>query len=137
MEFKGRIFKILPVQSGTSSRGNEWQRQEIVFEYFEHETDRYSDKVVLSVHPDRIEETDLHEGDAVVIGFGHSVREWQGRYFNDVRVYKMEKVGATAKPSPTDKGDTGGEKNAAQTLPQGKGEENQGETAAIDDLPFE
>ena len=92
MEFKGRIDKVFAVQSGTSQRGNEWRKQEFVFEYFEHETDRYSDKVVLSLAGDRIAEKDLHEGDECVIGFGHTVREWQGRWFNELRVYKVEKV---------------------------------------------
>jgi hypothetical protein len=92
MEFKGRIDKVFAVQSGTSQRGNEWRKQEFVFEYFEHETDRYSDKVVLSLAGDRIAEKDLHEGDECVVGFGHTVREWQGRWFNELRVYKVEKV---------------------------------------------
>jgi hypothetical protein len=92
MEFKGRIDKVFAVQSCTSQRGNEWRKQEFVFEYFEHETDRYSDKVVLSLAGDRIAEKDLHEGDECVVGFGHTVREWQGRWFNELRVYKVEKV---------------------------------------------
>lgn len=96
MEFKGRIDRVFAVQSGTSQRGNEWKKQEFVFEYFEHETDRYSDKVVLSLQGDRIAEKDLHEGDECVIGFGHSVREWQGKWYNELRVYKVEKV----KPTP-------------------------------------
>lgn len=103
MEFRGRIYKIFPVQSGTSARGNEWQKLDFIFEYFENPTDRYSDKVLLSIMNDRIDQYDLHENDEVVIGFGHSVREYQGRYFNDVRLYKLEKL-ATAKPSYTDNG---------------------------------
>ena len=93
MEFKGRIAKGMPVQSGASQDGNEWSRQDFVFEYFEHETDRYSDKVMLSIMgKDRIAQYDIHEGDEVVIGFGHSVREYQGRTFNEVRMYKFDKV---------------------------------------------
>ena len=54
MEFKGRIMKVLPVTSGTSQNGNEWKKQEFVFEYFEQQTDRYSDKVCLSIMNGRI-----------------------------------------------------------------------------------
>lgn len=46
MEFTGRISKVLPVRSGTSQRGNEWQALPFVFEYFEHENDRYADSVL-------------------------------------------------------------------------------------------
>ena len=51
MEFDGRILKILPKRSGKSQRtGNEWVAQPFVFEFFEHPTDRYSDKVVLETY---------------------------------------------------------------------------------------
>lgn len=91
MQFQGRILKLFPVQSGTSQRG-EWSRQDFIFEYFETPNDRYADRVLLSVMNDRIREYDLHEGDEVIIGFGHTTREYQGRYFNDVRLYHFEKV---------------------------------------------
>ena len=92
MEFKGRIYKVLETTTGTSRDNKEWKKQEFIFEFFEHDTDRYSDKVVLSVMNDRIKEYDLHEGDEVLIGFGHSVREYNGRWFNDIRLYKLEKA---------------------------------------------
>lgn len=91
MQFQGRIYKLFPVQSGTSQRG-EWTKQDFIFEYFEQPTDRYADRVLLSVMNDRIREYDLHEGDEVIIGFGHNTREYQGRYFNDIRLYHFEKV---------------------------------------------
>lgn len=100
MEFTGRIQKLLPIRTGKKQDGSEWQSQEFVFEYFEREGDRWSDKVVLSLMGDRIKDADLHEGDEVKIGFGHSVREWQGRYFNELRVYKLEKVSKTTQPAP-------------------------------------
>lgn len=102
MEFRGRINKVYPVQTGTSQRGNEWAKLDFVFEYFEHETDRWSDKVLLSIMNERIEEYDLHEGDECIIGFGHSVsNEWKGRVFNEVRLYKLEKVKQTAETPAT------------------------------------
>ena len=106
MQFQGRIYKLFPVQSGTSQRG-EWTKQDFIFEYFEQPTDRYADRVLLSIMNDRIKDYDLHEGDEVIIGFGHTTREYQGRYFNDVRLYHFEKVkqvgntdAPAAQPSP-------------------------------------
>lgn len=95
MEFQGRIQKLLPIRTGKKQDGSEWQSQEFVFEYYERDSDRWSDKVVLTLMGDRIKEADLHEGDEVKIGFGHSVREWNGRWFNELRVYKLEKVSKT------------------------------------------
>lgn len=95
MEYTGRINRVLPITSGETEKGP-WQRQEFVFEYYENQNDRWSDKVLLSVMNDRIKEYDLHEGDEVTIGFGHNIREWQGRLFNEVRIYKFEKVKGVA-----------------------------------------
>lgn len=90
---------MFPTTSGTSKNGNDWEKQEFVFEYFEHPTDRYSDKVLLSVMNDRIQAYALKEGDNVRCGFSHSVREYNGRFFNEIRLYKLDKLGAT-QPAP-------------------------------------
>ena len=131
MEFKGRIMKVLPATSGTSQNGNEWKKQEFVFEYFEQQTDRYSDKVCLSIMNDRIAEYDLHENDEVLIGFGHSIREYQGRYFNELRLYKFQKL-AQAQPEPkTAQGQAQGTQAAPNTA------QAQAQQAAdADPLPF-
>lgn len=137
MEFKGRINRVLPIQSGTTEKGP-WQRQEFVFEYFENENDHWSNKVLLSVMNDRIKEYDLHEGDEVTIGFEHNIREWQGRIFNDVRIYKFEKVKgiAVVQQQTVPAGQPSGQseqQTAQQEKPQPIVEQpKQGE----DDLPF-
>ena len=134
MEFKGRINRVLPIQSGTTEKGP-WQRQEFVFEYYENQNDRWSDKVLLSVMNDRIKEYDLHEGDEVLIGFGHNIREWQGRIFNEVRIYKFEKVKGVAVQQQTglEQGNQPSGQAQQQTAQQAIVEQpKQGE----DDLPF-
>lgn len=130
MEFKGRIMKVLPVTSGTSQNGNEWKKQEFVFEYFEQQTDRYSDKVCLSIMNDRIAEYDLHENDEVLIGFGHSIREYQGRYFNELRLYKFQKVGVQQPEPKTAQGQAQGTQAAPNTA------QAQAQQGDADPLPF-
>lgn len=135
MEYTGRINRVLPIQSGTTEKGP-WQRQEFVFEYYENQNDRWSDKVLLSVMNDRIKEYDLHEGDEVTIGFGHNIREWQGRLFNEVRIYKFEKVKGVAvvqQQTGLEQGNQPSGQAQQQTAPQAAVEQpKQGE----DDLPF-
>lgn len=129
MEFKGRIERVLPVQSGTSKSGSEWRKQDFVFEYFEHETDRWSDKVLLTALNERVDAYDLHEGDEVTIGFGHGIEEWQGRIYNRMRVYKFEKTKAVAaQPKPAAMGVT------AQTATSSAATENAEQIEK--DLPF-
>lgn len=115
MEFKGRIMKVLPATSGTSQNGKLWKKQEFVFEYFEQQTDRYSDKVCLSIMNDRIAEYDLHENDEVLIGFGHSIREYQGRYFNELRLYKFQKLTQAQAEPKTAQGQDQGTQDAPNT----------------------
>lgn len=90
MEFQGRIKKVLPLRSGTSQRG-EWQALPFIFEFFEHETDRYADSVVLETFDTKVIEN-LKEGMEVVCGFGHRTREYEGKTYNELRLYKIESV---------------------------------------------
>ena len=123
-------MKVLPVTSGTSQNGNEWKKQEFVFEYFEQQTDRYSDKVCLSIMNDRIAEYDLHENDEVLIGFGHSIREYQGRYFIELRLYKFQKLTQAQAEPKTAQGQAQGTQAAPNTA------QAQAQQGDADPLPF-
>ena len=131
MEFKGRIYKVMPITEGVNRAGDKWQKQEFLFEYFEHDTDRYTDKVALSIMNDRIKECNLHEGEEVTIGFGHTVREYQGRYYNDIRCYKIEKAirGIAARLEAMQKQVEEMQITGTNTAQEAKQEEN-------DNLPF-
>ena len=99
MKFQGRVKKILPLRSGISQRtGNEWKSLPFIFEYFEHDTDRYPDQVLLETFDTNVIEH-LKEGMEVRCGFAHHTREYEGRVFNEVRLYKIESVkGANKAP---------------------------------------
>lgn len=96
MEFEGRVMKLLPVRSGQKSDGSEWRSQEFVFEYFENPDNWWSEKVLLSLMNERIDEYQLKEGDEVRVNFGHSVREYQGRLYNELRLRRLQKVSEAA-----------------------------------------
>ena len=97
MEFQGRISKVLPMRQGTSARtGNEWYAQPFVFEYYEHETDRYADSVVLETFDTNII-PHLKEGMEVRCGFGHKAKtitkqDGTEMTINEMRLYKIESV---------------------------------------------
>ena len=55
MEFEGQIIKVCEPRTGTSARtGNEWKTQGFVFEYKEHDTDPWHDKVYLETFDENI-----------------------------------------------------------------------------------
>lgn len=97
MEFQGRIAKLLPIRQGVSQRtGNEWKSLPFIFEYFEHESDRYADSVMLETFDTNVIDH-LKEGMEVRCGFGHRTREFTKQdgttgIINDIRLYKIESV---------------------------------------------
>lgn len=113
MEFEGRIAKVLPVRSGTNQKG-EWKVLPFVFEYFESDDQRWSDKVLLETMDHDVmraigqyvergaDNKGIEENGAMKLkgeikckcGFSHSVRDWEGKVFNQVRLYKFELVSA-------------------------------------------
>ena len=93
-------MKVLPKRSGVSQRtGNGWTSQPFVFEYFENPTDRWSDKVLLETF-DTMLIPFIKEGVAVRCGFGHSVREYDGKTYNEVRLYRLEILEAANNQQP-------------------------------------
>ena len=124
MEVQGRISKIMPMRKGTRSDGSEWRSQEFIVEFFETADQRWSDKVVLSAMNERIDEYDLHEGEEVNVGFSHGVKEYQGRWYPEFRIYKFEKKVA-AEPQHTVKVE-----EPAAPAPEAQQQQK------ADDLPF-
>lgn len=103
MEFQGRIAKILPARTGVSQRtGNEWKSLPFIFEYFEHENDRYADSVMLETFDTKVIEN-LQEGMEVRCGFGHKTREYtkdgKTMIINDIRLYKIESIRKAQHPA--------------------------------------
>lgn len=129
MQFQGRIKKLLPIRTGTSQRtGNEWKALPFIFEYYENDTDRYADSVVLETFDTNIIDN-LQEGMEVIIGFSHRTREYDGKVFNELRPYKIESVrmaaqraaqyanGSTSEQQPTQHPQFGHEAENDNDLP--------------------
>ena len=90
LELEGRIVRKLNVQSGTSARGP-WAKQEFILEYQEG---NYPSQVCLNVWgDDKVRELGKYQvGDKVKVSFNLSAREFNGRWYNDIRAWKIEPV---------------------------------------------
>ena len=107
MEIQGNVMKVGQLQTGTGQNG-EWQRQDYVIEYFEHDTDMWTQKIIVSLRGGQIQQYGLQVGDKVKVRFGLNYREWEGRMFQEVRlaqdgITKLSSLGGgtTAKPAQT------------------------------------
>ena len=138
MEFQGRVKQILPLRSGVSQRtGNEWKALPFVFEYYEHDTDRYPDSVLLETFDDKVIEH-LKEGMEVRCGFSHRTREYEGKIYNEVRLYKIESVKGTQQPAQA-QNEAPQAANAPQpnnNAPAAERPATSPENGDSDDLPF-
>ena len=97
LELEGRIAQKMTVQSGTSARGA-WSKQEFIFEYQEG---NYPTKVLMHVWgDDKVRELDKYQvNDKVKVSFNLSSREFNGRWYTDVRAWRIEPAGAVP-PQP-------------------------------------
>ena len=92
LELEGKIARKMNVQSGTTARGA-WSKQEFVFEYQEG---NFPSQVCMHVWgDDKVRELDKYQvGDKVKVSFNLGSREFNGRWYTDVRVWRMEPVNA-------------------------------------------
>lgn len=86
MELTGRIIHELPEKSGTSARG-EWRKQEYVIEV----PGDYPKKVCFMVWGDKIDEMQIKEGQELTVHFDLESREYNGRWYTDVKAWKVER----------------------------------------------
>lgn len=88
LEIEGRIARKLNVQTGTSARGT-WAKQEFVVEYQEG---NYPTQVCMNVWgEDKVKDLERYQvGDRVKIAFNLSSREYNGRWYTDIRAWRIE-----------------------------------------------
>ena len=87
LELEGRIVQKMAVQSGQSARGA-WARQDFVVEY---QDGNFPTSVCFSAWgQDKVQELDKYQvGDSVKVSFNVKGREYNGRWYNDLRVWRI------------------------------------------------
>ncbi len=97
MELEGKIIQINPLQSGEGKNGT-WKKQEFIVET----KTQYPKKVCITAWGDKIDQFELKANEDVVVSIDIESREYNGRWYTDVRAWKVEKAGAqqydTAEP---------------------------------------
>lgn len=97
LELEGRIARKFSVQTGNSARGA-WSKQEFIFEYQEG---NFPSQICMNVWgDDKVRELEKYQvGDKVKISFNLSSREYNGRWYTDVRAWRIEPAGAQPQQS--------------------------------------
>ena len=86
---KGTVTQVLPMQEGVSQRtGTPWQRQSVIIE---HESGQYPKSIVVDINGiDRINKFALAVGKYVTAHLAISAREYNGRWYNTIEIWKVD-----------------------------------------------
>jgi hypothetical protein len=84
MDISGKIIQFLQAQSGQGKNGT-WKKQEFILET----GDNYPKKVCIAVWGDKIDMGSFKTGDLVDVSFDVESREYNGRWYTDVKAWKM------------------------------------------------
>jgi hypothetical protein len=88
MEIKGKITQVMPLVTGEGKNGV-WKKQEYVLEV---PNGNYAPKkVCFSIWGDKIEQSNVKENEEVTISFDLESREYNGRWYTDVRAWKVQR----------------------------------------------
>ncbi|MBE6219237.1 MAG: DUF3127 domain-containing protein [Alistipes sp.] len=123
MEFEGKVIEILPPVSGQSARGT-WERQTVVFE---QPNKQYGKEIAVTFMNKGQEVATLRVGEMYTVSFDIESRNYQGRWYTDVRAWRVQPLQPAAQPP-------------VQDMPPFMEEPQQsysaGGAGVIDDMPF-
>ena len=98
LEIEGKIIRKLNVQTGVSQRGN-WSKQEFIIEYQEGS---YPSQACFNVWgEDKVKDLERFQiGDSVKVSFNVSSREYNGRWYTDLRAWRIDAAGSQPVSAP-------------------------------------
>lgn len=120
MEITGRIINILPEETG-EGRNGPWKKQNFILET----QDQYPKKVCITVWGDKVNLSSFGENELVTASINIESREYNSRWYTDVKAWKIVKAGQQ-ESAPPDYGEI-----PLETEPP-----PEPETGVNDDLPF-
>ena len=98
LELEGRISRKEAKQSGQSARGA-WVKQDFILEY--QDGNFPAEVCFTSFGNDKVAELDRFQvGDLVKVSFNLRAREYNGRWYNDVRVWRISPLSPAQEQAP-------------------------------------
>lgn len=92
LELTGKVKQVLTEQSGTGKNG-QWARKDFIVETQE----QFPRKVCFSAWNDKIGMLkSMKEEDLVKVSFNIESREFNGRWYTDLRIWKVEAAGQSS-----------------------------------------
>ena len=99
LELEGTLRQKLGVQQGTSARG-QWAKQEFILEF--PDGNFTSQACFTAFGQDKVAELDKYQvGDRIKVSFNIRGREYNGRWYTDLQIWRISPAGADAAPAAT------------------------------------
>ena len=140
LEIEGTLRQKLTPQRGTSARG-EWTKQEFVLDF--PDGNYTSQACFTAFGQDKVAELDKYQvGDKVKVSLNLRSREFNGRWYNDLQIWKVAPAaaaqGAPVQSTPVQSTPAGGYAPAPQaaSVPAPTIDDMPAEDDSQDDLPF-
>lgn len=110
MELAGKVIAVLEARGGVSkTTGNPWKMQDYVIETHE----QFPRKMAFTVFgEDKINQFNIQMGEEINVFFDINGREYNGRWYNDIRAWRIDRVVPGQEPNPANPA-------AAQPMPNG------------------
>ena len=122
MDFEGKVLEILPAVTGQSARGT-WERQTVVFE---QANKQFGKEIAVTFMNKAQEVAMLQKGQSYTVSFDIESRNYQGRWYTDVRAWRVQPLQPHAAPAMPDMPPFADEPQPAYSAGAG----------VIDDMPF-
>ena len=133
LNISGIVLNILPLQTGTSKAGNQWQKQDFILET----GGQYPRKVCICLFGDNVEKFPLQVGQSVTASVDIESREFNARWYTDVRAWNVVYNDQQGAPAPAPTAQPAPAPATAKTQAKGAAvQATAGAPAAADDLPF-
>ena len=127
LELEGTLRQKLGVQSGTSARG-QWAKQEFILEF--PDGNFTAQACFTAWGQEKVAELDKYQvGDKVKVSFNLKSREYNGRWYNDLQMWRIAPAGQAAPAAPSFPA------QGAPSFPAPTG--NQAPAPTLDDMPGE
>lgn len=97
MDVSGKLIKVLPLQKGTSARG-EWQKQEFVVEVINGSFPR---NICFQVWNNKVNLESLSPNETIKVFFEIDSREFNDKWFTTLTAWRIESLQNQAPNMPT------------------------------------
>lgn len=124
MELSGKVFKVMPVETGEGKNGT-WKKQQVVVETAH---DRFPKKVAIQFWGDLTNHENFVEGNDISVEFDVESREYMGKWYTDVKAWRVNRKENTQSSLPST--------SAQQAPPAYTAADVPANSTIDDDLPF-